>query len=278
MQLSSDNNYTNFLITGEVTTAELGQPPSKFASSDEAKQLHSDIRSMEKRFARLQTATRESIKVRNVPPESLVGHLSAYRMFPAVRAKEDELLADRLKDLEKADTIDQIFTIVSSFLSFLDFEILEDIINSKDLGDDNDRQNLAEYIKSLKEFLNSWKVEPCKIYHDESEILRSRSKLCFKLNTDSLSMYRDVKIAIARILEIQVYALQLCSIEDGCVELVFLLPKIAVSSLLPLKSLSNKLSEVEPQVLKVTLVDGSITESVVLKVGCMFYSHSIYPY
>ena len=200
-------------------------------------------------------------------PLSLVALLSAYRANVAVMKKEDKLLADRQEDLERADDVDKIFVIMSPFLSFLDFEILEDIINSKNLGADSDRQNLADYIRSLKELLDSWKVEPFKVLRDESELLRSRATLCFKLDADSLSMYRDVKVAIARVLGVQVYALQLCSIEDGCIELVFLVPKVAIGSLLPLESLSNKLSVVEPQVLKVTLVDGNTTESVVLKVS-----------
>ena len=250
-------------IIGEVTGADLDRKRNRNPGED-VEQLHSDIRSMEKQFARLQTATRESIKERKIPLICLIGHISAYRTFPAVMKREDKLLADRQDDLEKADSVDRIFAIISPFLSFLDFEILEDIINNKKLGADSDRQSLAEYIQCLKEFLNSWRVEPHKICHDESELLGSRAKLCFKLDTDSLSMYRDVKVAIARILEVQVCALQLCSIDDGCIKLVFLFPKIAVGSILPLKSLSSKLSEMEPQVLKITLVD---TESFISKVG-----------
>ena len=252
-------------FAGEVTGTELGRKPTQ-DSIDSIEELHSDIKSMVKRFARLQTATRESIKERNVPPECLIGHLSAYRMFPTVMKEEDKLLAHRQEDLERAESIDKIFSIISPFLSFLDFEILEDIINSKDVGADGDRQNLEEYVRILKEFLDSWKVEPRKICCDESELLGSRVKLGFKLDTDSLSMYRDVKFAIARILDIKVNALQLYSIEEGCVELVFLFPKVAISSLLPLESLGDKLSEVKPQALKIKLVDGNTTESVVFKV------------
>ena len=213
-------------LTGKLTGADLEKTQKN--GSNDSKQLHSEIRSMERRFARLQTATRESIKKRNVFLDCLAGHLSAYRMFPAVRRKEDVFLADCQDELKAADSVDKVFAIVSPFLSFLDFEILEDIINSKDLGADSDRQALAEYIRSLKVFLNSWKVEPHKICRDESGLSRHQVKLCFKLDTDSLSMYRDVKVAIARVLGVQVHALQLCSIEDGCIELVFLVPNSGV--------------------------------------------------
>ena len=253
------------MVTEELVSSDL-ERQRKLDSNDDVEQLHIDVKSMERKFARLVTATRESIKDRKVPLDCLISLLSAYRTYPAVLKKEDKLLADCQECLKTAASIDEIFTIVSPFLSFLDFDILEDIINNRDLGADADRQNMTKYIKSLKEFLNSWRVEPRRICRDESELVQSRAKLCFKLDTRSLAVYRDVKVAIARILQVQVNALQLCSIEEGCVELVFLFPKVAISSLLPLKSLSNKLSEVEPPVLKISLVDGNTTESLVLKV------------
>ena len=257
----------NFILLSESELANYELEGKQDHNDDDVKQLHSEIKSMEKRFARFLTATRDSIKERKVPPECLVALLSAYRMFPAVRKREDKLLADRQEDLESANSIDKIFTIVAPFLSFLDFEILEDIINNKDLGTESDRHNLTEYSRSLKEFLNSWKVEPWKICHNEQELLRSRVKLYLKLDTDSLSMYRDVKVAIARILEVQLYTLQLCSVKDGCIELVFLFPIIARSIALPLQFLRYKLSELKPQVLKISIVDENINESLVLKVG-----------
>ena len=55
-------------------------------SRDAVELLRSEIKTMEKRFARLQTKT---IKKRMVSLEFLIGHLLAYRMFPAVRKKEE---------------------------------------------------------------------------------------------------------------------------------------------------------------------------------------------
>ena len=121
---------------------------------DEIQQLNNDIHVIMRKYAKLQISTRESLKKRNVSCLGLVAHLLAYRDFCGVKRSESTLLlSDRQKDLEKAGSIDEIFVIVCPFWSFLDYEILEDIINSEDLGADSDRQNLAEYITSLKEFL-----------------------------------------------------------------------------------------------------------------------------
>ena len=196
----------------------------------------------------------------------LKAHLLAYRHFRGVIRKESALLlSDRQRDLEKAESIDEIFVIVCPFWSFLDYEILEDIINSKDLGADSDRQNLAEYVTNLKDFLHSWRVEPRKVSRDDSVSTGSRVKLHLKLDTKLLSMYRDVKIAIARILDIQVSALQLCSIEEGCTELVFLCPDITPS--LPLSDEKKKeLLRIVPPVLKMVLMGSSDIETVLFEV------------
>ena len=270
MRVYYNLHIATFLLNTEKLAGSTSKSTRELPSSDDAEQLRYDIKSMKIRFARLQTKTIKSISKRNVPLKRLISLLSAYRTFSAVLEREEEkLLADYQEELKAAGSVDEIFTIMSPFLSFLDYDILEDIIDNKDLGANSDRKNLAEYITSLKEFLNSWNVKPCKVCHDESALSRSRAKLCFKLDTDSLSMYRDVKIAVARILNIEVRALQLHSVEEGCLELVFLFPRIAVSSILPLKSLSGRLSEVKPQVHKVSLVDGNTTESAVIKVGIL---------
>ncbi len=60
---------------------------------------------------------------------SLVALLTSYRAFRAVIERESNmLLADQQKDLRRALSVDEIFVIVSPFWSFLDFEILEDVI------------------------------------------------------------------------------------------------------------------------------------------------------
>ena len=92
------------------------------------------------------------MKRRNISLVCLVSLLSAYRTYTAVLKKEEKLLADCQEDLKTADSVDEIFTLVSPFLSFLDYEILEDIINNKNLGSDSDRV-LSSTSEASKSFL-----------------------------------------------------------------------------------------------------------------------------
>ncbi len=224
-------------------------------SIDDKQQLTSDIKTIERKFAHLQTATRESLKKCNVILMSLVALLTSYRTSRAVIERESNmLLADQQEDLRRAASVDEIFVIVSPFWSFLDFEILEDVI--KMFGADSDH-NLAEYITELKEFLNTWKVEPCKISRLDDD--KKRTKLCFKLDTDSLAIYRDLKVAIARIFEVDVHALHLHSIEDGCIQLIFLCLEMVHLSVQKRDHFAQ-LSQLTPSVLKVSIICGSTSE------------------
>ena len=216
--------------------------------------MTNDIKNIKKKFTNLQTATRESLKKsETVDLLSLVALLTSYRSSCAVIDKEsDMLLADQQGDLRRAASVDEIFVIISPFWSFLDFEILEDVIEK--FGAESDQSDLATYFTELKKFLNTWKVEPCKISRLDDD--KKKVKFCFKLDTDSLAIYRDLKAAIARILKVDVYALHLHSIEPGCIQLIFFCLEIV-----PIMALrSDQIAQITPSVLKVSLINGSTSE------------------
>ena len=89
-------------------------------------------------------------------------------------------------------------------------------------------------------------------------------KICIKLDTDSLAIYRDLKAAVARIFEVEVYALHLHSIEDGCIQLIFFLPAEIVHIIAPKR---DQLAQIHCSVLKVSLsLRGSTTSEVIFEV------------
>ena len=162
------------------------------------------------------------------------------------------LLAHQQEDLRRAASVDEIFVIISPFSSFLDFEILEDVIEK--FGAESDQSDLATYFIELREFLNAWKVEPCKISRLDDD--KKKVKFCFKLDTCSLAIYPDLKAAIARILKVPVYTLHLHSIEDGSIQLIFFFLGIVQLSF----HQCDQIAQIIPSVLKVSLIHGSTSE------------------
>ena len=265
--------YETLTATGEAERRERQREYVKH-------QLNRAIRIIERKFRDLLICTRDSLKARNVPLMALVNYLVAfYGNLPSVIEKERSLyLDDKKSELKSAKSIDEIFSTVVSFWSFLDFELLEGVINDKDLGADSDRQNLSEYVKSLNDFLDSWVVEPHKIPCYGSEPIGSQVKLHFKINTDSLSRYREVKAAIARILGVKLYELKLHLIDEGCTELVFLQlgPSIGTSSLSDEQS--KELFAIVPSVLKATSKSDFEKETVLFEVcACVHVQHNSVP-
>ena len=238
-------------------------PQHDKAQSDQKEQFNSNIKSIQKKFADLLTSTRKSLKEQQVDLLDLVAHLMGFSLFSAVLVKQEALLADRCRDLENADSIDRIFVILSPFWSFLDYEILEAIID--EFGTDNDHSNLRQYVKDLKKALSQ--VEPGTLTIKEDTYI----KLYVKLDTDvneALRRYRDIKATIARIFGVEVYALQLCSVEDGCIELIFRYPKVAADTVLPLsEDKQSELAWMAPTVLSV-VAEGSGYRSIVIFKVC----------
>ena len=235
---------------------ETGHGEKRKYRSDDEQQLTNDIKTIEKKFANLR---RESLKKKKkkkkkiVKLVSLVALLTSYRTSRAVIHKQsDMLLAEQQEDLRKAASVDEIFVIISPFWSFLDFEILEDVINK--FGTESDQRDLATYFTELRKFLNTWKVEPCKISRLNDN--KKSVKFCFKLDTESLAIYRDLKAAIARILKVSVYAVHLHSIEDGSIQLIFFFLGIVQLSFHE----CDQIAQIIPSVLKVSSIHGSTNE------------------
>lgn len=184
-----------------------------------------------------------------------MAHLLGYGQYEAVCSKDNLLLSDRQSDLEKANSIDMVFVLMSPFWSFLDYEILEDLIDN--FGTDIDQQNMAQYVEFLKSFLESCKVEPCIVNHYTCTFDDSRVKLHLKLDTDSMAHYRNIKATIARIFRVKVYAINVHSIKQGCMELIFLFPKMPE---LPLTyHVHAQLADIYPSVIQLTVGDTSLS-------------------
>ncbi len=215
-----------------------------------AQQMESDISSMEDEYALLSFNIRKSLKRREIRPQELSAFLLSFQSRRGALKSNGSLFINSCQqELNTADTIDAVFMIVSQFWSFLDYNLLEKVVNA--FGDDSDEEKFADYIIALQDFLSDWRVVPHKI--QRSECPTTAIKLCFKLDGDSLP-YRDIRVSIARIFKVHVSNVLIESIDNGCTKLVFLLPRGIVVH--PLTAEQRKeIAELTPSVLHVLLLD-----------------------
>ena len=175
-------------------------------------------------------------------PGELIAFLKDFQHSYTHRKKETLLqsighLFDA-NNLMNAVSIAEIFSKIAPAMTFLDYGILEHIIDVYGEGTDMP-QKLAQYKDDLTEFLRSCKApHSCKLKiprtDSESAVKHNQTQMCFKLKSVNMSEYREFKQKIAKLFDVAEDAIVLISIEEGCVELVFLFPKIVIEDVLPL--------------------------------------------
>ena len=230
--------------------------------------LDIDLESIQSAFTNLQLDTKKSLEdkqKKQKKPQSIIEDLAFFLLgFLCKRAVYDRevLLNDHRDDLKKAKSIHDIFVVVQTFTSFLDYHILEEII--KNHGEPKNKKNLANYTKQLNIFLQNWKVEPLHV----KKSTKHQTKWKYKLKTYTLHWYKDLQEAIAKFLKIDPSQVVLLKIKPGCVELVFGLPTTAVERFpsLTLPQIAE-VAEWTPTVLNVMVLDGPLKDKIIYEVS-----------
>ncbi len=230
-----------------------------------------NLRAIDAAFIKLQDDTIKSLTDKYKTPEKLVDSLLYCGHETAVVNHGKVLLTSYFDDLKKDESIKDFLARIHKCMSFLDYHLLGIII--KEYGDKKDEENLTKYIDHFKDFLATWQVKSLVV----NESTEDQTKLKFKLDTNSLRCYIEIKGAIANLFKVHVGMVFLVEIKPGCVELIFALPMTAVERLLSLTlSQIAEVAEWTPTVLNVTVVDGRLKDNIIyevsfskLKVNCL---------
>ena len=153
-------------------------------------------------------------------------------VFDLVRDLEQE---ENEAELKRAASIPEIILALQPYKSFLNYEIIENIANK--FGSPDIRAEMQKYVKAFNDFCKRSAFElPVNILPKKVN-KRSEKILSVKLTKKSLASIRDIITAqqnMATILGVKMWALKICSIEDGCVCVRFLVPAVVMSKILPL--------------------------------------------
>ena len=111
-------------------------------AEDLVHKLSSQTRDILMHFSNLRTCTRTSLIERNIKPEIVADSALSVKYFDT----------NNFEDLNTASKVSvaQVFMVLSRFMSFFNYEILEHIIQH--LGTDNDKKNLARYLEQFNDF------------------------------------------------------------------------------------------------------------------------------
>ena len=196
-------------------------------------------------FQKLVTITSRSLTQRQVTPDDLMECLTALGgLEPSLKVKTTPF-DNRWEEMEKAGSIRQCINIIRDYLSFFNYRTIEHIIEG--LGTDKDRSELKRYKEKLAEYCRRRVFEcPPKVFG-----LPSKSdhfavvKLDGKLEQYTLEQIQRFQSKLSNIISIPQYALQLISVERGCMLLTFQIPSVMKELVFPLSADQEKYLQTE---------------------------------
>ena len=143
-------------------------------------QLEDDVRKMKYLFANLVTKTRDSIEER-VPVGKFARSILALGAYePAPGERDRALLDEHSEEIKRAGSISEIFYILSTYWSYLTYEILEDIIEL--YGTSDDRERLKKYDEELCNFCKRRTFELPPESGNDNMLSPKQKKFCVVLN------------------------------------------------------------------------------------------------
>ena len=138
--------------------------------------------------------------------------------------------------MEKAETTDEIFRILSEYCSFFNHDIIKYIVD--EVGTVDDKANLEDYKENFTEYCRRSVFEcPFCICSEKSpHFSMLKMKVVSDIMTKPYSMeaVQLFQAEVSSLLWITKYTLKLCSVEEGCLQLMFQIPRFLSSILFPL--------------------------------------------
>ena len=242
-ELQSDLQHEHSNTNNDNGASALSRhPPFLQLSASEQEELKAmlddDVRAMKRQFSFLVTKTRDSVEERIPVGKYATSILALGAYEPVPEEQSQSLLNEHREEIKKAETISEIFNILSAYWNYLNYEILEDTIELYGISDDKKR--LESYNECLQRFCKRRIFElhlPESSSSSGNTLSSKQKKLAVKLNVceditcDELLRIRS---RIAKILHVKLATLIIDGVDAGCVQLTLLIPKFVAQEIFPL--------------------------------------------
>lgn len=218
--------------------------------------LSSDVEEIRKKFANLVCSTCTSLINQKTSPRILAQSalsIGATDSTAFPKPPTLSLLQQHEAELKSAECIASIFLILQpAYMMFFNYEILEHIIN--DLGTDEDKKKLAVYLKDFDQFCKRSVFEvPPNVFGHLHKKRQEQKAFAVKYGSDddsdhdshiSLEKVKHAQKKIAKKAGLSTSSLYLCRVDEGCVQLTFLIPAF-ILDFLEIQSFSHSRFELE---------------------------------
>ena len=195
---------------------------------DLEQQLAVNLEQINGRYASYAHYILMSIKAKGVSVTDFRSYLLNLAAFQSGSNEQCKLLSGMKAKLDEANTINMLFDLVScecaSFFNIKIFELLVDRFGIED----TEKTGILDYPEQLEKYINKHRISEFIAINPALEKHSTGSaKITFKFDieqTCKLAKVTKLQAAVAKILNLKASALQLLSIEKGCVTVTFHIP------------------------------------------------------
>ncbi len=208
--------------------------------SPSKEELEADSMKMEHHFNKLVSQLCQSLEIQRIAKqsftkESLVASLMGFNSLKKVYGGRNQcVFRTQRKKLDKCSTIADIWRIIGDYFSFFDYEIVDQITDSLGTAEDKEKMKLykAYFIEYARRRLVKGKISSSTGEDTVTMIV----KLDSSYDNCEMSRLKLFEWNLSSILNLNEGVLKLGKIDDGCIELTFLLPSFITSDIFPLSS------------------------------------------
>ena len=190
---------------------------------------------MPQSFASLVLKCLTSLQSRNITPKALTNTVLCQKLFDS--ESEESLVVDCKNDIQQASSNAAIFELVKPYMSFLNPELLAHIIEY--LGSEKNCIDFKDYMNALEEYYNNETqiVLPCQPDEmPESKVAFQNINVIIETAIMNPKSVRNIKSKMAKILKLDVAALQIKSAGGSPLAILFQIPSFACERAFPLSS------------------------------------------
>ena len=195
-------------------------------------------------FAHLVKYTLTSFKKNKVELNHIIIWLKELEAYRPLTKESLPLLRDRIENISKPESVEQLFEILHHYWSWYNFHLLEKLID--EFGDENNSKELSEYLEKFRNFIEERKVLPNSqnSFRTGSTYGKGSNLLLIKVDQSwdriSIKQIWEFHHYIAEILKVEPHVLYLASIGKGCICLNFVVPETIAEHVFSLCTLKEE--------------------------------------
>ena len=235
------NGHSNGVTDSEnLYTACMSERPFNRAGHDELDEsdLKVETQKVMLKFGALVTNVKLTLKSQGVTVEAFASHLMTIKgLEPVYVQSQTPLLEACIKEVRAQQSIFAAVDVISDYFSWFNHMLIENIIETFCKHNRDIKERLREFREQFHEYCNH---RICKCPRNGCGSSRKKNAALFVVKVDAkwdtarvdqLAFIRDT---IANILHVKRQALYLRTVDNGCIQLAFLVPEYIADVILPL--------------------------------------------